>query len=222
MKGVNHPTNDLSLNDSGNASIRDVIERTDIGRRQFVQGSLGSAALAAAGGLTMTGLVQTVQAAPVPPSLGFPGIGFDSVPAAVVPLADAVIVPAGYTARLFVAWGDPIVAGGAAYLADASQTAAEQIKQFGAHNDGMHFFPFAGSGGTPTGDRGVLCVNNEYSDEELIHPDGLVGASGYSIAKCRKSQAAHGVSVLEARRASNGAWRVVTSFSACCPSAAGC
>jgi uncharacterized protein len=215
MKGVFHPRNDSSLNDSGNTSILDVIEQTDLSRRHFVRGSVSSAALAAAGGLTMSGLVQSVQAAPVPPSLGFPGIGFESVPAAVrtAPDAltpDAVIVPSGYSAKLFVAWGDPIMAGGAAYLSDASQTAADQVKQFGAHTDGMHFFPFAGVAGQPASDRGVLCVNNEYTDEELIHPDGLIGASGYSIAKCRKSQAAHGVSILEARR-SNGAWRVVSS-----------
>jgi uncharacterized protein len=210
MKGINHPTNDFSLNDSGNVSIRDVIEQIDTKRRQFIKGSVGSAALAAAGGLTMSGFVQTVQAAPVPPSLGFPGIGFESVAPAVVPLADAVVVPPGYSAKLFVAHGDPIMAGGAAFLANASQTAADQLKQFGSHTDGMHFFPFAGVGGLPTSDRGILCVNNEYTDEELLHPDGLLGVSGYSIAKCRKSQAAHGVSILEARR-TGGAWRVVNT-----------
>jgi uncharacterized protein len=215
MKGVYHPRNELSLNESGNPSIRDVIDQTDVSRRRFVQGSVGSVALTAAGGLTMSGLVQSVQAAPVPPSLGFPGIGFESVPAAVRPAPDvlthdAVIVPPGYSAKLFVAWGDPIVSGGAAFLADASQTAADQARQYGHHTDGMHFFPFAGVGGQPASDRGVLCANNEYTDEELIHPDGLIGTSGYSIAKCRKSQAAHGVSILEARR-SNGAWRVVSA-----------
>jgi uncharacterized protein len=215
MKGVFHPQNDISLNRSANPSIRDVIEQTDPSRRRFIQGSVGSAALAAAGGLTMSGFVQSVQAAPVPPSLGFPGIGFESIPASLrqstdVGPVDAVTVPAGYTARLLVAWGDPIVAGGAPYLADASQTAADQARQFGAHTDGMHFFPFAGVSGLPSSERGVLCVNNEYTDEELLHTDGLVGASGYSIAKCRKSQAAHGVSLLEARRSANN-WRVLSS-----------
>ena len=57
-------------------------------------------------------------------------------------------------------------------------------------------------------DRGILCANNEYTHEEILFPDGQVGASGYSIEKCRKSQAAHGVSILEVRRI-NGKWNVV-------------
>ncbi len=207
MKGTKHPKNDLTINPSGNASIRDVIGQVDPSRRRFMQGSVGAGALAAAGGLTLSGLVNTVEAAPIPPGLGFPGIGFESIPPTLNPVPDVVTVPPGYTAELFVAWGDPIMPGGAAFVADASQTAADQLKQFGMHNDGMHFFPFAGRGGQPASDRGVLCVNNEYTHEEILFPDGQVG-SGYTIAKTRKSQAAHGVSALEARRI-NGDWSVV-------------
>lgn len=209
MKGIQHPKNDLSLNASGNASIHDVIDRVDTSRRQFIQGTAGASALAAAGGLTLTGLASTVQAAPIPPSPGFAGIGFESIPAIVAPVADRVTVPPGYTANVFVAWGDPIVAGGVAFAADATQNAAAQARQFGMHNDGMHFFPFSGQGGTPTSDRGLLCVNNEYTHEEILYPDGQVG-TGYTIAKARKSQAAHGVSVLEARRV-GGTWRVMNT-----------
>ena len=208
MKGLSHPKNDVTLNPSENESIQSVIDQVDPSRRLFIKGSASAAMLASAGGLTLSGLVGTVEAAPVPASVGFPGIGFESVPASLAPVVDMVTVPAGYTAELFVAWGDPIMPGAPDFLADASQTAADQAKQFGMHNDGMHFFPFTGVGGKPTGDRGILCVNNEYTHEELLYPDGQVGASGYSVAKCRKSQAAHGVSVLEARRV-NGQWRVM-------------
>ncbi len=207
MKGHSHPSNDRTLNDSGNESIHQVIERAAMSRRLFVKGGVSASALAAAGGLSLQGLVNTVQAAPVPAGLGFPGIGFDSVPASKAPVVDRVTVPVGYNAQLFVAWGDPIMPGGAAFAADASQGAAAQLKQFGMHNDGMHFFALRGANGMPTSDRGVLCVNNEYTHEELLFTDGQVGA-GYSILKTRKSQAAHGVSVLEARRV-NGKWTVV-------------
>jgi uncharacterized protein len=201
MKGKSHPTNHLTINPSGNASIHDVIEQAGVTRRRFVQGGVGSAALAAAGGLTLGGLVNTVHAAPVPPSLGFPGIGFESVPPSVAPVADRVTVPQGYTAQAFVCWGDPIAPGGKNFVGDASETAADQALQFGTHNDGMHFFP-VGEGS----DHGLLCVNNEYTHEEILYPDGQVGA-GYTIAKTRKSQTAHGVSVLEARRF-RGNWTV--------------
>lgn len=221
MKGASHPTNDVTLAESTAPSIHDVIARVDTSRRQFiVKSGVGATALASAGGLTLGGLVSSVQAAPVPASVGFPGIGFESVPAntraanvaqggAATSVIDRIAVPAGYTAQLFVAWGDPIMPGGAAFAGDARETAAQQLKQFGMHNDGMHFFPFTGANGEPSSDRGVLCVNNEYTHEDVLFPDGQVG-TGYSIAKTRKSQAAHGVSVLEARRV-NGKWAVAKS-----------
>lgn len=219
MKGKSHPTNDVSLNPSGNLNIRDVIDRVDVSRRRFVQGSVSSVALATAGGLSLGGLVNTVSAAPVAPGLGFPGIGFESIPAetrarnvavhggSATAVVDRVTVPAGYTAQLFVGWGDPIMPGGTPFSGAATETAAEQLKQFGMHNDGMHFFPFSAAGGQLSSDRGLLAVNNEYTHEDLLFADGQVG-SGYTLAKTRKSQAAHGVSVLEARRVA-GKWTVV-------------
>jgi secreted PhoX family phosphatase len=218
MKGLSHPTNDESLNPSGNESIHDVIGRVDASRRRFVRGGIGASALAAAGGLSLQGLVSTVQAAPLPAGLGFPGIGFDSVPAntralnaaqggSATSVVDKVTVPAGYTAQVFVAWGDPILPGGQPFDPSAGQGAAEQLRQFGMHNDGMHFFALPGVGGVPSNERGLLCVNNEYTHEELLFSDGQVGG-GYTIAKTRKSQAAHGVSIVEARRVA-GRWTVV-------------
>ena len=215
MKGSSHPTNDVSLNPSTNSSIRDVIDAVGTSRRQFVKGGVGAAALATAGGLTLGGLVSTVQAAPVPASLGFPGMGFESIPASTdivagtaSAVADMVKVPAGYTAQVFVSWGDPIMSGGAPFTGTASETAADQAKQFGANNDGMHFFPMAGADGKPSSVRGILCVNNEYTHEEILFADGIGFPDNYTIAKTRKSQAAHGVSILEARKA-GGKWMVV-------------
>lgn len=216
MKGRQHPKNDVSLNTSANPSIHDVIARTDLSRRQFVRGGVGASALAAAGGLSLGGLVQTVQAAPAT-SMTHP-IGFANVPAntrarnaalggSATAVVDRITVPAGYTAQLLVAWGDPIMPGGASFVGDASQDAAAQAKQYGMHTDGMHFFPMSGIGGKPVSDRGILCANNEYTHEELLHVGGQNGG-GYTLAKTRKSQAAHGVSVLEVRRVA-GRWQVV-------------
>jgi len=209
MKGSSHPRNDRSLNGSGNLSILDVIDRVDASRRRFVQGGIGASALGAAGGLTLGGFVGTVQAAPVPPAPGFAGFGFANVPPSLAPVADRVTVPAGYSAKLLVAWGDPIMPGGVPFSGSATETAAQQARSYGAHTDGMHFFPFT-VGGVPSSERGVLCANNEYTQEEILHPDGLVGSTGYTLDKCRKSQAAHGVSITELRRIA-GKWTVVKS-----------
>ena len=218
MKGHSHPKNDVSLNASGNESILDVIARVDLGRRRFVRGGVGAGALAAAGGLSLGGLVQTVQAAAAVSTLTQP-IGFANVPAntralnaslggSATAVVDRVTVPAGYTAQLLVAWGDPIMPGGTAFAGNASETAAQQARQYGAHTDGMHFFPLQGTGGVALSDRGILCANNEYTHEDILFTDGQ--AAGYNIAKTRKSQAAHGVSVVELRR-SAGKWSVVKS-----------
>jgi secreted PhoX family phosphatase len=84
--------------------------------------------------------------------------------------------------------------------------------QMGMHHDGMHFFAFpergAGSAGLSS-ERGLLCVNHEYTHENILHgAEGLSGGSGVTIAKVRKSQAAHGVSVMEIAKGSGGRWGV--------------
>ncbi len=224
MKGSSHPANDLVVNPSTHESIRDVIDRVEPSRRRFLQSSLGAATLSAAGGLTLAGLSGTVEAVTPSQGAGLPGIGFAPVPASLAPVADRVTVPTGYTAELFVAWGDPIMKGALPFSGSASETAAEQARQFGAHTDGMHFFPFP-KGHDEEDDhrdgkrwqrdpwqalssrRGLLVTNHEYTHEEILYPDGQIGASGYTIAKTRKSQAAHGMTVLEAVR-QKGRWTV--------------
>jgi hypothetical protein len=98
---------------------------------------------------------------------------------------------------------------------DATQDAAAQESQYGMHNDGMHFFPFpergSGAGGVSS-ERGLLAVNHEYTDENLLHgSEGLNGGAGVTIQKVRKSQAAHGVSVMEVVRNAVGRWGVRSS-----------
>ncbi len=211
MKGHNHPKNDVSLNTSGNRSITEVIAEVDASRRRFVQTGVGAATLASFGGVSLAGFAQAVEAAPARSRSGLAApIGFMPVPPDLTPGSDRVTVPDGYTAQCFVAWGDPIMPGGVAFSGTAAETAAQQRLALGHHVDGMHFFPFSGKGGKPSSERGLLVVNTEYTHENILYPDGQVGASGYSIAKCRKSQAAHGVNVLEARRLGRN-WTVVRS-----------
>lgn len=187
---------DLPMEDSnrsGNASIHSL---SDPARRQWVQGGLGAAASALlapiAGVLAGSGCAS--QAAAEGPRLGF-----KSVP---VSTADAVTVPEGYTAQVIAPWGDPVGLPGFSppWRADASHTAAEQAAQFGMHHDGMHFYPLPGRD-----DAGLLAINHEYTDEGLLHADGM---ANWSAEKVRKSQAAHGVSVIEVRRDAGG-WSVV-------------
>ena len=121
---------------------------------------------------------------------------------------DTLRVPPGYRAQVLFRWGDPIgathlPAGAPAFNDDASNTAAEQESQAGMHHDGMHFFPL--SGHTAQSPRGLLAINHEYTDDGLLHVGGI---ENWSHAKVTKSQAAHGVSVVEVA-VIGGEWRVV-------------
>ena len=206
MKGSQHPKNDVTLNPSGNESIRDVIARVNVPRRDFLKGALATSAATTLGSLLPW---QSASAAPIAPNNGFGGIGFDSIPAKLAPVANTVDVPVGYTVEVLATWGQPIMPGALDWNPDATQDAATQARQFGMHCDGMHYFPFPTRNG-PSSVRGIMAINNEYTQEEILHgAEGLIGGSGVTIAKVRKSQSAHGVSIIEVRKNALGKWQVV-------------
>ena len=130
------------------------------------------------------------------------GVSFTPVSASV---EDRVVVPSGYTATPLYRWGDAIgsAQGMPAFKTDAGNTADEQALQSGMHHDGMHFFPLPYGSENPA--RGLLVINHEYTDDGLLHVGGM---DPWNAAKVRKSQAAHGVSVIEIELR-NGAWTVV-------------
>ena len=191
-------------------SFQDVRAQRQFSRRGFLKGSVATTASMSAvtvfGGTVLDALTRYATAAPAP--LG--GIGFTSVPANVVPMTDAVTVPAGYSARVLVAWGDRLT-GGAQWNPADPMDEATQLQAYGAHTDGMHFFPFPGRGaGDLGGDRGLLVSNSEHVDPPLVN--GITPASAYSAAAItlpmvRAQQAAHGVNVVEVRKQA-GTWQV--------------
>jgi secreted PhoX family phosphatase len=126
-----------------------------------------------------------------------PLLGFSAVP---VSTADNIVVPPGYRAYALCPWGEPIgaAAGSPAFKFDASNSAAEQELQAGMHHDAIELFPLGA-------DRAVLAINYEYTDDGLLHGDGM---RTWSAEKVRKAQAAHGVGVIEIER-KGGTWSVV-------------
>lgn len=173
-----------------------------LSRRDVIKGGLA----AAAGFVGMPALLAApaeAQAADLGTATGFGGFGFDGI---AVSTQDIVRVPSGHTARVLCAWGDAIgrtglPSGEPAFRPDASNTAAEQETQMGMHHDGMHFFPFLADSGENRSQRGLLVVNHEYTDDGLLHSDGM---NTWSAAKVQKAQAAHGVSVVEVEKGANG------------------
>jgi secreted PhoX family phosphatase len=197
-----------SSNPSGNPTLDDLIDARKMSRRTFLQGSLGITASAAFGGSLFDSLIRGAYAAPAP----LASIGFSSVPTNLYlsPGDDSVTVPAGYTARVLVAWGDSLT--NAPHWDPAgAMTEAVQLRTFGAHIDGMRLFPFPATGAAGIANaRGLLVTNHEYVDPPLVN--NISPASGYATASItadmvRAQQAAHGISVVEVWKKS-GVWEV--------------
>jgi uncharacterized protein len=176
----NHDDESMS-NTSNNETFQEVVEAR-ISRRSFLGGGL-----AAAGVISIGGIDSLLKAVPAHGSRRERLLGFTGIP---VSSADTVVVPEGYTAKVLIAWGDP-VSKGPAFKQDGSNTAAEQAKQWGMHNDGVVYFPIDGS------ERGLLVQNNEYMDDVLLFPDGT---ANWTSEKTAKALAAHGVSIIEIRQ----------------------
>lgn len=115
--------------------------------------------------------------------LGFKGIAAST--------ADEVVIAPGYKAEVLISWGDPLVDGAVAFDANGGNSAADQEKQFGDNNDGMSFFPIDSH-------HGVMAINNEYVNEQYLFSHG--GSQAISLEDVRKSQAAHGVSIVAVKR----------------------
>jgi uncharacterized protein len=182
-------------NRSTNPSIHDV---SDPARRTVLRGTLGLAAAA------LYGPMAASCAAPVAlrekltalaPSIGFKGIPIDA--------SDKLVVPDGYVASVIAPWGEPIGVPGnmPAFKPDGSNTAAEQAVQMGMHHDGMEYFPLGGNSSA----RGLLAINHEYTDDGLLHVGGF---ANMNADKVKKSQAAHGLAVIEVELKDN-AWQMV-------------
>ena len=175
-------------NRSSNPSLHDV---SDPARRTVLQGGMGLAAAVFFAG--------TAACAGKPPGGAGPRLGFKGIAAS---RADALVVPEGYTAQVLAPWGEPVGVAGAmpAWAPDASNSAAEQALQMGMHHDGLQFYPLDGSS-----THGLLVMNHEYTDDGLLHAGGM---QPWTAQKVAKSQAAHGISVIEIELEA-GRWQMV-------------
>ncbi|HYN59275.1 MAG TPA: PhoX family phosphatase [Rubrivivax sp.] len=180
-----------TMEDSNRSANADIHGVSDPARRRWMQGGLG----ALAGGMFAPWLSGCAGLG----AGGGPLLGYKGIPAT---HNDTLVVPEGYHATVIAAWGEPVGVPGnmPAWRGDASNSAADQAVQMGMHHDGIHYVPLGGSS-----TRGLLAMNHEYTDDGLLHPDGM---KTWSAEKVRKSQAAHGVGVVEVEL-KDGAWQMV-------------
>ncbi|MBI1262714.1 MAG: DUF839 domain-containing protein [Rhizobiales bacterium] len=121
-------------------------------------------------------------------------------------------VAPGYDAAILIRWGDAVVPG-APPFDPLNQSAAAQRLQFGYNNDYVGFIPLPY--GTTSSDRGLLCVNHEYTNDDLMFP-GLAGTDFRETETAEQveiAMAAHGGSIIEIARKADGAWEVVKDSS---------
>jgi len=211
MTSVFHPTNDETINPSGNESIRDVMERFT-GRRGFLKGTLAAGVVTGLGGFSAGAMAYPVSPAPTGGGITFTSVDANR-PSNPGGFIDAITVPVGYTVKVLVAWGDAIgrpgVAANTHWNPATPMTEALQLTTFGQHNDGMHFFGFPAVGVSGlSSDRGLLCVNHEYVDPGLHVNSSTYATHPLTAAEVDAQVAAHGISVVEVRKIS-GAMTVV-------------
>ena len=188
-------------NPTDNATIGDVIAAR-FHRRDLLKGALGVAAIAA----TVSPLA--IAAAGRAHAQNGTRYRFEEVAAGV---DEKHHVAEGHDADVLIRWGDPILAG-APVFDPIKQTAAGQKLQFGYNNDFLGYLPMPDAANPSH--HGLLVVNHEYTNEELMFPD--IGADQMAkeqnFAKMTKElvdieMAAHGGAVIEIKR-DDGKWQV--------------
>jgi secreted PhoX family phosphatase len=167
-------------------------------RRDLMRGILAVSAMAA----TVSPMaIAAAQGANTTPSFNFKEIEAGS--------DEKHYVAEGYDADILIRWGDKVLPNAAAFDPQA-QTPAKQAAQFGYNNDFVGYIPLDGSR------RGLLVINHEYTNEELMFPSlpGRQDLRNVRFKDMTKDLAdiemmAHGGSVIEIARGANGKWAVV-------------
>jgi secreted PhoX family phosphatase len=191
---------DIGRNPTDNPTIGDVIAAR-FGRRDILKGALGVAAIAA----TVSPLaIATAQKA----NANGTRFHFKEVAAGV---DETHHVADGYDADVLIRWGDPVLPGAPAFD-PLRQSAAAQKRQLGYNNDFLGYFPMPGAANPSR--HGLLVINLEYTNEELMFPGlGRQDTKAAGFAKMTKDlvdieMAAHGGAVIEVKREGEK-WQVV-------------
>jgi uncharacterized protein len=194
---------DIGRNPSGNPTMGDIINRR-FSRRGFLGGSLAVTAIAT----TVSPLALMI--ADEARAEGMSAFSFTEVEAGV---DETHHVAEGYDADVLLRWGDKVFADSPEFD-PLNQTPESQARQFGYNNDYVGFVSL-----DETGDHGLLVVNHEYTNAELMFPNwASIGKDGEGKDKVMMGEftrdivdiemAAHGGTVIEIRK-ENGKWTPV-------------
>lgn len=113
--------------------------------------------------------------------------------------AKSIEVADDHFTQVLLRWGDPILPGAPQFDSE-HQSPAAQLQQFGYNNDFVAFLPLPR--GSRTSDHGLLCVNMEYTNPELMFT-GITADNKFDKLTPEQltiEMAAHGHAVVEIRR----------------------
>ncbi len=191
----NDPNDDIGSNPTTSRSFADILDAR-LSRRDALKGLMATTALAAAAAAANRFGIGAAEAAASTTSLTFTELAHG--------VDEDMHVADGYNAEVLIRWGDPLFADSPAFD-PANQSADAQERQFGYNADYVGFLPLPL--GSNAADRGLLCVNHEYTNTNLMFP-GL-GAEGFAdkvtAGQVEIELAAHGHSVVELRK-EGGKW----------------
>lgn len=189
---------DIPTNPNLSRTIGDVINRR-YGRREMLKGVLGVTATTALFGTSAMIAPKQAAAAGHAGRYNFEELTWGN--------DETHHIAEGYNADVLLRWGDPITADAPEFDV-MNQTAEAQLKQFGYNNDYVGFTAL-----NDEGTRGLLCVNHEYTNEEVMFP-GLGRQDNADFAGMTKElidieMAAHGGTVVEIAQGDDGKWALV-------------
>ena len=199
---------DLPNNTSANTHFGEVLDR-GLNRRGLLKGGLGGAmaALFAPVALTACGGDDDVAVSPPAPPVAPTEtlLGFTAVART---LADTNTVPAGYTARVILACGDPMAAGVPAYKNDGTDT--NYAQRVGDCHDGIQYFGLnaAGQRDDSSSSRALLAMNHEYITPVVLHANGP-SPRPRPASEAQIEIDCHGVSINEVAKDSAGNFQAV-------------
>ena len=189
---------DIPTNPTLHRTIGDVIN-SRYGRRDMLKGMLGVTATTALFGTSAMVAPKQATAAAAKSRYNFDELSWGN--------DETHHIAEGYNADILLRWGDPITADAPAFDV-MNQTAEAQEKQFGYNNDYVGFTAL-----NDADTRGLLCVNHEYTNEEVMFPglgrqdrDGFTGMTKELVDI---EMAAHGGSVVEIAQGDDGKWALV-------------
>ena len=188
----------IPVNTSTEATMGDVINQR-YGRRSVLRGALAVSAIGAIAG--PGALMSSREAQAATPRVSFSEIEHG---------ADGTHhVAEGYNADILIRWGDPVIPGAPAFD-PYNQTSWAQEQQFGYNNDYLGYLPLPM--GSNNSDHGLLFVNHEYTNEELMFPglgkqDRDAKFAGMTQELIDIEMSAHGGSIIEIKKR-DGKWGV--------------